>query len=165
MDLRTTPSDFESAHKATKQPQRVVVAVVQKPDGGYNMITLEWFMRTSITPPMFAISVGHARFSYECLQQNRVFNLVLPSTDQAELARICGSRSGRDADKFALSGVRTFKGRLAGLPVIQGAAAAHECEIVTQVRSGDHTIYVGEVKHTWRTEGTNPLTLKEFANG
>ena len=162
METRTQPTDFQTAHSATKHPQRVAVAVVLSPDGKPNMITLEWFMRTSITPPMLAISVGHTRYSYEALQQNRVFNLVLPSSGQGDLARVCGSKSGRDTDKFEATGVKWFKGRLAGLPVIQGAAAVYECEVVTQVRTGDHTIYVGEVKHTWFTPGEKPLTVEEM---
>ena len=162
MEIRTQPTDYETAHRQTKHPARVAVAVVQSADGTPNMITLEWFMRTSITPPMLAISVGHARHSHTCLQQNRHFNLVLPSPQQADLARMCGSMSGAQVDKFESTGVRWFKGRLAGLPVIQGAAAVFECEVVTQVRSGDHTIYVGEVKHSWHTPGLPALTVKEL---
>ena len=160
MDARLQPADFATAHAQAKHPARVAIAVVQAPDGRPNMITLEWFMRASLEPPMLAISIGHGRYSYECLQQNRWFNLVLPSPDMAELARLCGSASGRDVDKFA--GVSWFKGRLAGLPVLQGAAAVFECEMVTQVRSGDHTIYVGEVKHSWRTPGLRALTVEEI---
>jgi flavin reductase (DIM6/NTAB) family NADH-FMN oxidoreductase RutF len=35
------------------------------------------------------------------------------------------------------------------MPVLEDAVAVFECEIVTQVRSGDHTIFVGEIKYCW----------------
>jgi len=160
MDSRTIPMDFNTVNQQTRHPQRVAIAAVERPEGGYNLITIEWFMRTSIQPPMLAISVGHTRFSHVCLMANRRFNLWLPSRGQADLARLCGSVSGRTADKLA--GVDWFRGRHAQLPVLQGAAAVYECEVVTQVRSGDHTIFVGEVKHSWRTPDTQPLCVADL---
>ena len=52
-------TELSTAYAKVHLPAKVVLAVTQKPDGGYNLITLEWFMRTSIQPPMFAISIGH----------------------------------------------------------------------------------------------------------
>ncbi|MBC8416307.1 MAG: flavin reductase family protein, partial [Candidatus Cloacimonetes bacterium] len=40
--------------------------------------------------------------------------------------------------------------------------ANFECEITTQVRSGDHTIYVGEIKHSWLNENKKILTSKDL---
>ncbi|MCB5267689.1 MAG: flavin reductase, partial [Candidatus Cloacimonetes bacterium] len=61
-------SNLPEAYAKAHLPSKVSLAVTQKPDGNYNLITLEWFMRTSIQPPMFAISIGHSRYSHECLQ-------------------------------------------------------------------------------------------------
>jgi flavin reductase (DIM6/NTAB) family NADH-FMN oxidoreductase RutF len=138
--------DFVEAVKQVKNPAKVTLAIMKTPAGKYNMITLEWFMRTSIQPAMFAISIGHTRYSYECLQQADSFNLCFPSSQMVETAKLAGSKSGRDIDKFEISAVANF-----------------ECEIVTQVKSGDHTIYVGEVKHSWiNKEQDNVLTIKDF---
>lgn len=145
-------SSLAEAYAKSHLPSKVTMAVTQKPDGGYNLITLEWFMRTSIQPPMFAISVGHTRYSHECLQDLRYFNLVFPSAGQRELLALAGSKSGRDIDKFLAGEVKHFPGKLKGLPILSEAAACFECEIVTQVKSGDHTIFVGEVKHSWKND-------------
>ncbi len=142
-------TDFTDAYARIHLPAKVVLAITQKPDGGYNLITLEWFMRTSIAPPMFAISIGHNRFSLECLESNRYFNLVFPAVDQKPLLTFCGSNSGRDLDKFSETGAEYFQGKLHKLPILRDAVANFECEIVSQVRSGDHTIYVGQVYYSW----------------
>jgi flavin reductase (DIM6/NTAB) family NADH-FMN oxidoreductase RutF len=144
--------NFPEAHAKVHLPSKVTMAVTEKPDGGYNLITLEWFMRTSIDPPMFAISVGHTRYSYECLQDVRYFNLVFPGSTQKSLLALAGSKSGRDIDKFSAGEVASFPGKLHKLPILKDAAACFECEVVTQVKSGDHTIFVGEVKHSWSNE-------------
>lgn len=142
--------EFTDVNSLIHLPAKVVLAVTEKPQGGYNLITLEWFMRTSIQPPMFAISIGHSRFTHDCLETNRYFNLVFPALDQKQLLSLCGSTSGRDIDKFEEGKVSSFAGKLNKLPVLKDAVANLECEIVSQVRSGDHTIYVGQVHYSWR---------------
>lgn len=128
-------------------PSKVVVAICRDREGRANAITLEWFMRTSIRPLMFAISVAQTRYSYECLQNHRFFNLVFPSPELKAWTELCGTHSGRDLDK--MQGIETLPGKLAALPIPKLAAAAFECSIVTQVKSGDHTIFVGQVEHAW----------------
>jgi len=142
-------SDLTTAYGLAHLPAKVALAVVEKPAGGYNLITLEWFMRTSIQPPMFAVSIGHTRFSHDCLQENRYFNLVLPSVELKPLCALAGSTSGRDTDKFEQGKVEFLPGKLRKLPVLKEAVAVFECEVLTQVRSGDHTIFVGEVRYSW----------------
>lgn len=145
MQLHNLPEAYAKVHL----PSKVALAVTQKPDGNYNLITLEWFMRTSIAPPMFAISIGHSRYSHDCLQDVRYFNLVFPSRAQKDLLSLAGSQSGRDIDKFSAGKVSSIPGKLHKLPILKDAAAVFECEVVTQVKSGDHTIFVGEVKYSW----------------
>jgi flavin reductase (DIM6/NTAB) family NADH-FMN oxidoreductase RutF len=145
-------SNLPEAYAKVHMPSKVTMAVSQKPDGNDNLITLEWFMRTSIDPPMFAISIGHNRYSYECLQDVRYFNLVFPGKSQKQLLALAGSQSGRDIDKFVAGQVEHFPGKLHKLPILKDAAACFECEIVSQVKSGDHTIFVGEVKYSWSND-------------
>lgn len=142
-------AEFSIAYNQVHRPSKVALAVTQKHDGSFNLITLEWFMRTSIRPPMFAISVGNSRFSYMCLEANPYFNLVIPTSEMKELCMSAGSTTGADTDKLELNNVEFIEGKLKGLPVLTQAKAVFECEVVTQVRSGDHTIYVGQVKHSW----------------
>ncbi len=142
-------TSLAEAYARVHLPSKVVLAAVEKPGGGYNLITLEWFMRTSIAPAMFAISVGLSRYSHECLLENRWFNLVFPSVEMKDLCALAGSNSGRDMDKFAAGKVAYKPGKLHKLPVLEGAVAVFECEVVTQVRSGDHTIFAGEVRYCW----------------
>lgn len=148
MKQYTLPEAYAKAHL----PSKVTLAVTQKPDGNFNLITLEWFMRTSIQPPMFAISVGHSRYSHDCLQDVRFFTLVFPSAEQKALLTLAGSKSGRDIDKFTAGDVKHFPGKLHKLPILSDATACFECEVVTQVKSGDHTIFVGEVKYSWKND-------------
>ncbi|MCD4650445.1 MAG: flavin reductase family protein [Candidatus Cloacimonetes bacterium] len=148
--------------QAIKHPAKVAIAIMATPDDKYNPIVLEWFTRTSSEPFMFAISIGHTRYSYECMQETSAFNLVFPTPAQKELVLLAGTQSGRETDKLQSSGVAWFKGRYTGLPVISDAAATFECELVTQIRSGDHTIYVGQVKYAWLNDGAKVILSEQL---
>jgi flavin reductase (DIM6/NTAB) family NADH-FMN oxidoreductase RutF len=145
-----------------KDPVRIALAVVRDGEGKDNAITLEWHMRTSIEPPMLAISIGHTRYSYQCLKAYRYFNLCFPSPEQVEAVNICGSLSGKNEDKFSLCGFDTFPGKLARLPVIRNAAANFECEVINQIRSGDHTIFTGEIKFAWYNREKRVITYDDL---
>lgn len=145
-----------------RDPARIALAVVKDSNGKINAITLEWFMRTSIKPPMLAISIGHTRYSHDCLQTYRFFNLCFPSPEQVEGVKICGSLSGRDYDKMSLSKFDTFPGKLAKLPIIRQAAANFECVVNSQIRSGDHTIFTGEIKYAWYDSEKRVITYQDL---
>ncbi len=152
-------TDFDKAHVVSNRNKRVSLAIVEGPEGKANVITLEWFMKTSIQPPMFAISVGHERYSHVALQANRHFNLVIPSAEMREDVIFFGTKSGRILDKLAERKVKTIPGKYKKLPIIENAVANFECKIITQVNSGDHTIFVGEVKYSWVDETKEILSL------
>jgi len=157
-------TELSTAYAKVHLPAKVALAVTQKPDGNYNLITIEWFMRTSIQPPMFAISIGTSRYSHECLQHSKYFNLVFPSLELKSLLSLCGSNSGREIDKFTAGEVKFFPGRLQKVPVLNEAVACFECEVVTQVRSGDHVIYVGQVHYSWSNPEKELFFYGEKAN-
>jgi flavin reductase (DIM6/NTAB) family NADH-FMN oxidoreductase RutF len=154
--------EYQRAGSAIKHPAKVAIAIAQDKNGKFNPITLEWFMKTSIFPPMYAISIGHTRYSYECLLQSRFFNLCFPSYEMVEAVKMWGTESGREKDKLAAAGHEWFEGRLAKFPIIKAARVVFECQIVSQVKSGDHTIFVGEVKYSWLNDGKELITVKDL---
>jgi len=154
-------TSLAEAYARVHLPSKVVLAAVEKPGGGYNLITLEWFMRTSIQPPMFAISIGHTRYSHECLQEIRYFNLVFPSVEMKPLCTLAGSTTGREIDKMEQGQVKFNWGKLRKLPVPKDAVAVFECEVTSQVKSGDHTIFVGEVRYSWANKDKELLVYEK----
>ena len=142
-------SNCNDVFKKIRHPQKITLAVTKGLNSKFNLITLEWFMRTSINPPMYAISIGHSRYSYKCLRKNRFFNLCFPSKEMRDCVLLSGSKSGKDINKLESCNITWFNGKLVGFPIIREAVANFECQIITQVKTGDHTIYVGEIKHAF----------------
>jgi len=110
-----------------------------------NVMGLSWWTFICLQPPMIAISVGHGRYTHECLQICKEFVLCLPSEEQAKGAWLCGIKSGRKTDKLAEARFSTSPARVVSPPIIEESTVAYECKVVGQMECGDHTLYNGEV--------------------
>ncbi len=137
---------------ATKYPEQVAIAIVKDPQGKHNPITLGWTMLTSHHPPMMAISIGLTRYSLEAIRHAREFVISFPTPAMASETLLFGTKSGRDTDKLAESGVKTQPAMEIDGVLLTDAGANFECRVVTEVKTGDHVLFVGEVVAAHRNE-------------
>jgi len=129
----------------TKLPEQVVLASVVDAAGKPNLIALGWCMPTSNDPPMLAISVAFDRYSHGCLTANPEFVVVFPAANQKSAALYCGTKSGRDVDKFQETGLEPLPASKVAPPLVAGATANFECVVEATVDTGDHTIFAGRI--------------------
>jgi len=122
----------------------VLVTSVDK-NGKPNIITLSWAMPTSFDPPLVAISVGARRYSNELISGCEEFVVNIPSISILDKVKLCGSLSGRTADKFAEAGLTSIDSKKVRPPRIKECVAHLECKLVGKFQTGDHTIFVGRV--------------------
>ena len=97
---------------------------------------------------MIVISVAPKRYSHECLDHCPEFALCLPSKPLAKGAWICGTKSGRQVDKFELTEFDAKPSKVIRPPLIGGSTVAFECKVVERVTTGDHTLFIAEVVAT-----------------
>ena len=126
-------------------PYPYVLAVTLDKNGKPNIIGLGWWTITSWNPWMIAISIGHSRYSRECIENCAEFVLCFPSEEQAKGAWLCGNATGREIDKFAEAGFRQVPSTVVKPPIIDGSTVAFECRVAKKVETGDHKLYIGEV--------------------
>lgn len=126
-------------------PYPYVLAVTLDSRGRPNIMGLSWWMFTSWSPLMMAISVGHQRYSHKCLEHHKEFVLCFPSEGQEKDAWFCGRKSGQDVDKFKETNFRPVTAKVVSPPIIEGVTAAYECKVVKHVETGDHTIFIADV--------------------
>ena len=128
-----------------KYPEQVAIAIAKDPQGKHNPITLGWTMLTSHEPPMMAISVGRTRYSLEVIRQAREFVISFPSSAMESETLLYGTKSGRDLDKLAASGTNTQPAAVIDGVLLAGAVANFECKLVSELETGDHILFVGQV--------------------
>ncbi|MEM2848870.1 MAG: flavin reductase family protein [Candidatus Bathyarchaeia archaeon] len=140
-----------------KYPERTVLVVSTSGEGRPNIITLGWNMPTSVRPPMVAISIGVSRYSHKLISEGGEFVLAFPSEDMENAILFCGTYSGRDVDKFKATGLTPVKAKYVKPPLIAEATVNMECRVVNSIRTGDHTIFVGEILKAYVSEEDKPV--------
>jgi len=128
-----------------KYPEQIVIAIAREASGKCNPITLGWTMITSGSPPMMAISIGLTRHSLEVLRAADGFVIAMPSEAQEAETMLFGTRSGRDGDKFAEAGTALAPAEAIDCEIMADAVANFECRKVSELTTGDHVLFVGEV--------------------
>jgi len=67
------------------------------------------------------------------------------TNDQTEISEICGTISGRKANKYEKAKLQTRRADEVSVPLIEGCLANLECKVVAEYEVGDHTLFVGEI--------------------
>ena len=129
----------------TKYPEQIVIAVAKDRKGKANPITLGWTMIVSGKPPMMAIAVAKTHYSIEAITHSECFTIAYPSSEMADAAMFFGSKSGRNADKFAEFECTTEPAKEIDSLLLTDAVANFECTLESQVHAGDHIIFVVKI--------------------
>jgi len=132
-------------------------------DGTQNAMTIGWGTIGIIWGrPVFVVLVRPSRHTWKLLEENGDFTVNVPPPELREAVGICGSRSRRDHDKFAETGLTPVPSRRVAAPVIEQCVIAYECRTIHRnhvvpealapavardcYRSGDfHTLYFGQI--------------------
>ncbi|HUT33970.1 MAG TPA: flavin reductase family protein [Planctomycetota bacterium] len=135
----------------------------QGKDGTPNAMTIGWGTIGIIWGrPVFVVLVRPSRHTWTLLEENGDFTVNVAPPELRKAVNFCGSRSGRDHDKFADTGIAALPSQQVAAPLIAQCVVHYECRTLykTQVvpdalapdvvkdcyRSGDfHTVYYGQI--------------------
>jgi flavin reductase (DIM6/NTAB) family NADH-FMN oxidoreductase RutF len=88
------------------------------------------------------VSIAPPRYSHTLIRESGVFAVNVLASDQVELGKRFGYKSGRKIDKFAGLDILSAG---SGAPVLPQAYAYFDLKLVHTFAAGDHTLFVGEV--------------------
>jgi len=95
-----------------------------------------------LKPLLVMVSIAPPRYSHQLIKESGIFAINVLSTDQVELGKRFGYKSGRRVDKFA--GLECITATT-GAPILPQAYAYLDLKLVDTFSAGDHTLFVGEV--------------------
>lgn len=99
--------------------------------GRGNVMTIGWgHVGVLWRRPVMVVYVRPSRHSYTCLEQVRQFTVNVAGPELAKAVGVCGSKSGRDMDKFAAAGLTGGEARAVRAPVVEECALHYECTVV-----------------------------------
>ncbi len=138
-----------------------VVLVTARHDGKDNMIAIAWHSQASFHPLLHTIFIAFNRFSHDMISNSKVFTINYMSIDDEDAVMLSGTSSGQMIDKFKETGLVKEECDKIDCCRIQDALAYMECEVVDQVKVGDHTMFVGKVvKQKSKKDGRRILQIQ-----
>ncbi len=103
-------------------------------DGKPNTMTIGWgTLGVQWGKPIFIAFVRQSRYTKELLDKSGEFTINVPvgEVDKNILA-VCGTKSGRDMDKFAQLGLTAVAGKTVSAPAIKQLPLTLECKVIYQ---------------------------------
>lgn len=120
--------------------------------GQVNVMAVGWVCPVSLEPPLVAMAIHPASYTHDMLRRSEECVLNIPARPLLEQVQVCGTLSGADQDKIAMTGLQLEAGHRLEAPWIQECLAHLECGVVSTWSLGDHTIFVAEIVGAWAEE-------------
>jgi flavin reductase (DIM6/NTAB) family NADH-FMN oxidoreductase RutF len=117
--------------------------------------------------PILTVAVRDSRFTFTLIEKADDFTVTVPGNDYRKEIMFCGTRSGRDVNKFDACHLSTAQSRHVKSPIIDVAGLHFECRLVFKGAMDPaqlvddyqhlyperdyHTLYYGEIKACYET--------------
>lgn len=122
------------------------VAVISVGDmRDHNLITVAWLGTLCSRPPLIGVSLRPDRHSYRVIADRGEFVVNIPRKDQLEIVDFCGTRSGREVDKFGALGLTPVPASRVAAPLVDEFPVNIECRVEQRIPLGSHELFVGRV--------------------
>lgn len=134
-------------------PRNVILVSCVDPSGKANIITLAWSMPLSRDPPLVGISIAPGRYSHKLIEETKEFVVNVPTMEIVKETLYCGRVSGRSKNKFKEAKLTPLPAKKVKAPLIRECVAHLECRLTEQLKTGDHTLFIGEIVAAYANEG------------
>lgn len=108
------------------------VLLTTKADGRPNTMTIGWgTLGIEWGKPICTVFVRESRYTKELLDKNGEFTINVPMGDfDKNILAVCGTKSGRDMDKFAQLGLTEEAPLAISVPAIKELPLTLECKVI-----------------------------------
>lgn len=122
----------------------LLVVSVSK-DGKPNVMTCAWNMPVSEEPPTIALAIDRESYTNKLIKESREFTVNIPGDQLLDAIWICGTKSGREVDKFRLAKISPEPAKKVKPPIIRECVGHLECRLRDYIEVGECTLFIGEV--------------------
>ena len=117
------------------------------------IVVVSWVTPTSNMPLLFSASVGSGgietgvvayRYCYSLIAETKEFGINVPTVDLVDAVLKTGTTHSNEVDKFAEAELTSMPSTKIAAPLIEECYINIECQVVDQLVTGDHTVFVGK---------------------
>ena len=158
---------FSAAEEAMKKIEKGAFLTVKSGER-LNTMTIGWAaIGICWRKPVFMVAVRDSRHTFTIIEEAADFTVSIPSVDMQKEILYCGTKSGRDVDKFKECDLMAADGKTVTSPIIDAAGLHFECRIVYKSAMDPaemtpdfeplypekdyHTLYFGEITACYET--------------
>jgi flavin reductase (DIM6/NTAB) family NADH-FMN oxidoreductase RutF len=134
-----------------------------KAEGKLNTMTIGWATVGVVwSKPIMMAAVRDSRYTFEIIEKAEDFTVSVPREKMREALAFCGTKSGREYDKFKECNLEAAAAQKTHSPIIQIPGIHFECKIVYKSamnpalldegykkqlypKNDYHTLYFGEI--------------------
>jgi len=114
-------------------------------NGKPNAMTSAWVGICCSKPPCIMISLRKETYTFGNIMERKAFSVNIPSESYAKETAYFGTVSGRDIDKFSVTGLTPVKCDLVDAPYIKEFPIIIECNLLQTHELGSHTMFIAEI--------------------
>jgi flavin reductase (DIM6/NTAB) family NADH-FMN oxidoreductase RutF len=155
--------DFMAVYEGVMKQIKEGAFLTVKEGEALNTMTIGWAtIGFAWKKPIMMVMVRNSRHTYSLIEKAADFTVSVPAGDMKKEIAFCGTKSGRDVDKFKECRLKTAPSRQVVSPIVQIPGIHFECRIVYKnaidparlTREYDpiypekdyHTLYFGEIQ-------------------
>jgi len=110
-----------------------------------NILTIAWTGIINSEPPLIYISIRPTRYSYSIIKGNKEFVINLPEEKLVWAIDFCGTKSGKNVDKFKQAKLTKVASKMLKAPMIKECPVNIECKVKNIEELGSHHMFIGEI--------------------
>lgn len=110
-----------------------------------NITTIAWTGIINSEPPLVYVSIRPSRHSYSIIKNLGEFVINIPDEKLVFAADFCGTKSGKEVDKFKEAGLTKEKAQIVKAPLIKECPINIECKLKEIKKLGSHDMFIGEI--------------------
>ena len=167
MSRETVPYTYQYAETMEQLGGGGLLLAGTQATGESNAMTIGWGTIGVIWGlPIFTVLVRPSRYTYQFIENSDEFTVNVPTPAMKDFVLFCGTKSGRDHDKFAEFGFMVTPGQRVNTVTIDACPLVYECRVVQKndvdpatftpsidsrfYPGGDyHRVYYGEILGTF----------------
>ncbi len=137
-----------------KQSEKMLSGIKALPSFPIVLVTVESnimvaaaFHFYSFEPPSVMVGIKPEKHTFELITKRGEFGINIPTVNQLEKVKICGSISGKNVNKYDKAGLTTKTGGVIESLLIADCPVNLECKVVHEVEyNGSHRWFIGEIQ-------------------
>ncbi len=110
-----------------------------------NITTIAWTGVINSEPPLIYVSIRPSRYSYNIIKETGEFVVNIPDEKLVWEVDYCGTKSGKEVDKFESAHLTKEASKKVSAPSIAECPINLECKLKEIKKLGSHDMFIGEV--------------------